>query len=314
MTIFEAIIQGIIQGATEFLPVSSSGHLSISKHLFGIELPGILFDVMLHLGTLIAVVFVYRELIWRLIKEFCSLCVDVVHGRFKWSEMNHDRRLIFMLIFGLLPLFLLFLPIPGTDLDIKGLSEMLGSDSDIVVEGLALLVTSALLFSGIYANKRVKETRTRTDASGRRVKSNGRKKIHTVDAILIGLTQCLAAVFPGLSRSGSTLSVGLLRGINQQTALDYSFVLGIPSIAAAALVSLLDMGEQANAVGAGPLIAGVLTAAIVGFLAIKLLRWIVTTNKLHIFAFYTLIVGAVVTIIGIIEHITGNNLFTGLPL
>jgi undecaprenyl-diphosphatase len=314
MTIFEAIIQGIIQGATEFLPVSSSGHLSISKHLFGIELPGILFDVMLHLGTLIAVVFVYRELIWRLIKEFCSLCVDVVHGRFKWSEMNHDRRLIFMLIFGLLPLFLLFLPIPGTGLDIKGLSEMLGSDSDIVVEGLALLVTSALLFSGIYANKRVKETRTRTDASGRRVKSNGRKKIHTVDAILIGLTQCLAAVFPGLSRSGSTLSVGLLRGINQQTALDYSFVLGIPSIAAAALVSLLDMGEQANAVGAGPLIAGVLTAAIVGFLAIKLLRWIVTTNKLHIFAFYTLIVGAVVIIIGIIEHITGNNLFTGLPL
>ncbi len=314
MTIFEAIIQGIIQGATEFLPVSSSGHLSISKHLFGIELPGILFDVMLHLGTLIAVVFVYRELIWRLIKEFCSLCVDVVHGRFKWSEMNHDRRLIFMLIFGLLPLFLLFLPIPGTGLDIKGLSEMLGSDSDIVVEGLALLVTSALLFSGIYANKRVKETRTRTDASGRRVKSNGRKKIHTVDAILIGLTQCLAAVFPGLSRSGSTLSVGLLRGINQQTALDYSFVLGIPSIAAAALVSLLDMGEQANAVGAGPLIAGVLTAAIVGFLAIKLLRWIVTTNKLHIFAFYTLIVGAAVTIIGIIEHITGNNLFTGLPL
>lgn len=312
MTIFEAIILGIIQGATEFLPVSSSGHLSISKHLFGIELPGILFDVMLHLGTLIAVVFVYRELIWRLIKEFCSLCVDVAHKRFKWSEMNHDRRLIFMLIFGLLPLFLLFLPIPGTGMDIKDLSETLGSDSDIVVEGLALLATSALLFSGIQANKRIKEAHTRKD--GRRVKSNGRKKIHTVDAFLIGLTQCLAAVFPGLSRSGSTLSVGLLRGINQQTALDYSFVLGIPSIAAAALVSLLDMGEQADAVGAGALIVGVLTAAIVGFLAIKLLKWIVTTNKLHVFAFYTLIVGGLVTIIGIIEHITGNNLFTGLPL
>ena len=80
MTVFEAIIQGIIQGATEFLPVSSSGHLSISKHLFGIELPGILFDIMLHLGTLVAVVFVYRKLIWRLLKEFGSLCVDVVHG------------------------------------------------------------------------------------------------------------------------------------------------------------------------------------------------------------------------------------------
>ena len=135
-----------------------------------------------------------------------------------------------------------------------------------------------------------------------------------MDAILIGITQCLAAIFPGLSRSGSTLSVGLLRGINQQTALDYSFVLGIPSIAAAALVSILDMGDQADAVGAGALVAGIITAAVVGFLAIKLLKWIVTTNKLHIFAFYTLIVGGLVTVIGMIEHITGNNLFTGLPL
>ena len=313
MTIFEAIIQGIIQGATEFLPVSSSGHLSISKHLFGIELPGILFDVMLHLGTLIAVVFVYRKLIWRLIKEFIALCGDLVHRRFRWSEMNHDRRLIFMLIIGLIPLFLLFLPIPGTGMDIKGLSETLGSDSDIVVEGLALLATSTLLFLGIKANRQVKAKRHR-DASGKVVRSNGRRKIHTIDAILIGIMQCLAAVFPGLSRSGSTLSVGLLRGINQQTALDYSFVLGIPSIAAAALVSLLDMGEQADAVGAGALIVGVITAAIVGFLAIKLLKWIVTTNKLEIFAFYTLIVGALITIIGIIEHIVGKNLFTGLPL
>ena len=314
MTIFEAIIQGIIQGATEFLPVSSSGHLSISKHVFGIELPGILFDVMLHLGTLLAVVFVYRQLIWRLIKEFGSLCVDIAHRNFKWSEMNRDRRLLFMLVIGLLPLFLLFLPIPGTGLDVKGLSDYLGSDSDIVVEGLALLATSALLFAGIAAIKRVKETTRRKDASGRGVKSNGRKKIHTVDALLIGITQCIAAVFPGLSRSGSTLSVGLLRGINQQTALDYSFVLGIPSIAAAALVSVFDMGDQAGAVGAAPLIAGVITSAVVGFLAIKLLKWIVTTNKLYIFAFYTLIVGALVVIIGIIEHITGNNLFTGLPL
>lgn len=314
MTIFEAIIQGIIQGATEFLPVSSSGHLSISKHLFGIEMPGILFDVMLHLGTLIAVVFVYRELIWRLIKEFGALCVDIAHRNFKWSEMNQDRRLIFMLIIGLVPLFLLFLPIPGTSMDIKGLSDMLGSDSDIVVEGLALLATSALLFSGIAANKQMKESHRRKDASGRIVTSKGRKKIHTVDAILIGITQCVAAVFPGLSRSGSTLSVGLLRGINQQTALDYSFVLGIPSIAAAALVSVFDMGDQAGAVGAAPLIAGIITAAVVGFLAIKLLKWIVTTNKLHIFAFYTLIVGALIVVIGIIEHITGNNLFTGLPL
>lgn len=313
MTVFEAIIQGIIQGATEFLPVSSSGHLSISKHLFGIELPGILFDIMLHLGTLVAVVFVYRKLIWRLLKEFGSLCADVVHGRFKWSEMNHDRRLIFMLIIGLLPLFLLFAPIPGTGMQLKDLSDQLGSDSSMLAEGLALLATSALLFLGIRAD-RLTHKKTIQDRQGKRVQNPGRKKLHTVDAIVIGLTQCVAAVFPGLSRSGSTLSVGLLRGINQQTALDYSFVLGIPAIAAAAVVSLKDLGSDGAAIGAAPLIAGVITAAIVGFLAIKLLKWIVTTNKLTIFAYYTLIAGTLVTVLGIIEHILNKNLFTGAPL
>ncbi len=311
MTIFDAIIQGIIQGATEFLPVSSSGHLSISQHMFGIELPGILFDVMLHLGTLAAVVFVYRDLIWRLLKEFVSLCGDLVHRRFKWSEMNRDRRLLMMLVIGLLPLFLLFLPIPGTGMKVKDFSEMLASDQGIVMEGLALLVTSALLFLGIAANKRMKREKTVVNREGKRIPSQGRKKIHTIDAVIIGTTQCLAAVFPGLSRSGSTLSAGLLRGINQQTALDYSFVLGIPSIAAAALVSLKDIGTEGAEVGAAPMIVGVITAAVVGFLAIKLLRWIVTTNKLEIFAYYTLVVGGAVTILGIIEHIMGKNLFTG---
>lgn len=312
MSIFEAVIQGIIQGATEFLPISSSGHLSISQHIFGIELPGILFDVMLHLGTLIAVIFVYRKLIWRLILEFISLCKDIFHRQFQWSKMNQDRRLLMMLVIGLLPLFLMFLPIPGAGMKVKDFSELLASDKGIVAEGVALLATSALLFLGIQANKKTSQKMLRNKA-GEEVPSKGRRKIHTVDALCIGLTQCLAAVFPGLSRSGSTLSVGLLRGLNQQTALDYSFVLGIPSIAAAALVSLLDVGDSAEVIGAPALIVGVLTAAIVGFLAIKLLRWIVTTNRLEIFAYYALIVGGAVTILGIIEHILGYNLFTGLP-
>lgn len=313
MTIFDGIIQGVIQGATEFLPVSSSGHLSISQHMFGIELPGILFDVMLHLGTLIAVVFVYRKLVLRLLKEFGRLCVDIVHGRFKWKEMGHDRRLLMMLIIGLLPLFLLFLPIPGTDMKIKDLSEKLASDTGIVAEGLALLATSGLLFLGIRANKKT-TAKTIIDREGREVPGKGRRKIHTFDALCMGFAQLLAAVFPGLSRSGSTMSAGLLRGINQQTALDYSFVLGIPSIAAATLVSLKDIGQNTQAIGAGPIIAGMITAMIVGFLAIKLLRWIVTTDKLQIFAYYTLIVGGLITAMGIIEHFMGHNLFTGAPL
>ncbi len=314
MTILEAILQGVIQGATEFLPVSSSGHLSISQHIFGIELPGILFDVMLHLGTLIAVVFVYRELVWRLIKEFFSLLGDLFRGRFRWSEMSGDRRLIFMLLIGLLPLFLLFCPIPGTDMKVKDVSEMLASDSGILVEGVALLATALLLTLGILANKRVGSFRHAASRHGERAPKGGRTSLTVPDSIAIGLTQCLAAVFPGLSRSGSTMSVGLMRGVNQQTALDYSFVLGIPSIAAAALVSLKDVGSAGEAIGAVPLLVGVATAAVVGFLAIKLLRWIVTTNKLWVFVAYTLVAGLAVTGIAIFEHMTGVNLFTGRPL
>ena len=314
MTILEAILQGVIQGATEFLPVSSSGHLSISQHIFGIELPGILFDVMLHLGTLIAVVFVYRELVWRLIKEFFSLLGDLFRGRFRWSEMSGDRRLIFMLLIGLLPLFLLFCPIPGTDMKVKDVSEMLASDSGILVEGVALLATALLLTLGILANKRAGSFRHAASRHGERAPKGGRTSLTVPDSIAIGLTQCLAAVFPGLSRSGSTMSVGLMRGVNQQTALDYSFVLGIPSIAAAALVSPKDVGSAGEAIGAVPLLVGVATAAVVGFLAIKLLRWIVTTNKLWVFVAYTLVAGLAVTGIAIFEHMTGVNLFTDRPL
>ena len=314
MTILEAILQGVIQGATEFLPVSSSGLLSISQHIFGIELPGILFDVMLHLGTLIAVVFVYRELVWRLIKEFFSLLGDLFRGRFRWSEMSGDRRLIFMLLIGLLPLFLLFCPIPGTDMKVKDVSEMLASDSGILVEGVALLATALILTLGILANKRAGSFRHDASRHGERAPKGGRTSLTVPDSIAIGLTQCLAAVFPGLSRSGSTMSVGLMRGVNQQTALDYSFVLGIPSIAAAALVSLKDVGSAGEAIGAVPLLVGVATAAVVGFLAIKLLRWIVTTNKLWVFVAYTLVAGLAVTGIAIFEHMTGVNLFTDRPL
>lgn len=312
MTVFDAIIQGIIQGATEFLPVSSSGHLSVSQHMFGLELPGILFDVMLHLGTLMAVLFVYRSLVWRLIKEFFSLCDDVIHRRFRWSEMSPDRRLLMMLFIGLLPLFLLFLPIPGTGMSIKDLSEQLASDSGIVAEGIALLGTSVLLFIAIAANRQMQQNRRARHS--RRKGPAGRKTIHTFDALVIGLAQCCAAVFPGLSRSGSTLAAGLVRKINRQTALDYSFVLGIPAIAAAALLSIKDIGSTSESIGLLPLLVGMLTAAVVGFLAIRLLRWLVTTDRLIIFAYYTLVAGLAVTIIGIIEHALGQNIFTGLPL
>lgn len=313
MSIFEAIIQGIVQGATEFLPVSSSGHLSLAQHILGVELDSLLFDILLHLGTLIAVLAVYYKLVIRLIRAFCSLVVDVFKGKFKWSEMDHDRRLLMMLIIGLIPLFLLFLPVPGTGMNIKDYSELWASDSTLWVEGFAFLLTSCMLFLGIRASKRAK-VHTLKSRSGRTKEVRGRTKLHTADAVCIGLTQCAAAVFPGLSRSGSTLSTGLMRGVNQQTALDYSFVLGIPSILAASVLTIKDAVSAPIDIGVGAMIAGVVTAAVVGFLAIKLLKWIVTTNKLEIFAYYTLVLGIVTLIVSVIEAFGGKNLFTGALL
>ncbi|MBQ2667179.1 MAG: undecaprenyl-diphosphate phosphatase [Clostridia bacterium] len=312
MTIFEAIIQGIVQGLTEFLPVSSSGHLSLSQHILGVQLDSLLFDILLHLGTLLAVCAVYYKLFLRLIRAFFRLIADVFRGRFKWKDMDEDRRLLIMLVIGLLPLFLLFVPVPGTGMDIKDLSEQWSKDTNLWVEGFAFLATSVLLFLGIRAMKRARPHTVRDGKGTKEIK--GRTKLRTADAVTIGLTQCCAAVFPGLSRSGSTLCSGLLRGVNQQTALDYSFVMGTPSILAAAVLTIGDAANEPVNIGIGVMIAGVLTAAVVGFLAIKLLKWIVTTNKLEIFAYYTLVLGAVTIVVSIIETISGQNICSGLPL
>ena len=295
MSILDAIIQGIIQGATEFLPVSSSGHLSISQHMFGIELPGILFDIMLHLGTLIAVIFVYRGLVWRLIKEFFALCGDIVHRQFKWSEMNQDRRLLMMLFIGLLPLFLLFLPIPGTGMKVKDFSEQLASDKGIVIEGLALLATSTLLFLGIVANKRMRQEKAVVNREGKKVAAKGRRKIHTIDALLIGLTQCLAAIFPGLSRSGCTISAGMLRGFDRAFAVRFSFLMSLPAVLGATLLKVVKVA------GAGEIdmnllpmyLTGMAVAGVVGYFSISLVKLLASKGKFGMFAYYCCMAGTV---------------------
>lgn len=146
MTVLEAIIQGIVQGLTEFLPVSSSGHLAITQHILGVDMEGNLFlNVMLHIGTLVAVVVFYHKLIWSLIKEFFRMIKDIFTGKFKWSQMNYERNMIIMIIIGLLPLLLLFIPIPGTDMKVKDLAEVFASSPVLIVTAISLLLTSALL-------------------------------------------------------------------------------------------------------------------------------------------------------------------------
>ncbi|WP_293973644.1 undecaprenyl-diphosphate phosphatase [uncultured Ruminococcus sp.] len=317
MSIFDAIIQGIVQGLTEFLPVSSSGHLAITQHILGTSGDGnLFFNVMLHVGTLVAVIAFYYKLIWSLIKEFFSMIKDIFTGKFKWSQMNYERNLIMMLIIGLIPLFLLFIPIPGTDMKIKDLAEVLSASPILLVTAISLLVTSALLTVGIICNRRNSTKGGKHLKGAGKANSNGRESYTILDAVCVGLMQVAAAVFPGLSRSGSTLAVGEMRGINKQKALDYTFVLGVPSIVAAALLEGIDAIKSPEGINVeiGVIIAGVIASAVVGYLAIVIFKWFLKSDKMSIFVIYTAIVGIAFIVISIIEMNTGVNLFTGAPI
>lgn len=317
MSIFDAIIQGIVQGLTEFLPVSSSGHLAITQHILGTSGDGnLFFNVMLHVGTLVAVIAFYYKLIWSLIKEFFSMIKDIFTGKFKWSQMNYERNLIMMLIIGLIPLFLLFIPIPGTAMKIKDLAEVLSASPILLVIAISLLVTSALLTVGIICNRRNSTKGGKHLKGAGKTGSNGRESYTILDAVCVGLMQVAAAVFPGLSRSGSTLAVGEMRGINKQKALDYTFVLGVPSIVAAALLEGIDAVKSPEGINVeiGVIIAGVIASAVVGYLAIVIFKWFLKSDKMSIFVIYTAIVGIAFIVISIIEMNTGVNLFTGAPI
>lgn len=315
MNIFEAIVLGAVQGLTEFLPVSSSGHLAIFQHFFGLNDNNLFFNVMLHVGTLTAVCAVYWRLFLRLIKSFFRILKKIFTRKFKWGEMDADENLVMMLIIGLLPLFLLFLPIGG-GMKIKDLADKWNSDGYLIITSISLLVTSFLLVIGINANR--KTTILYKSHGKLRADGAGRRKLNPVDAVFIGLFQAVAAIFPGISRSGSTLTAGELRKINKQRALDYSFVLGTPAIIAAALLegkdALFPADGSALSIEFFPTLIGIITSAIVGFLAIRLFKWLLSTNRMYYFVLYTAGAGIICLVISIIELISGVNLFTQQPL
>ncbi len=283
MTIFEAIIQGIVQGLTEFLPVSSSGHLSLVQHFFGIngEEAGIA-SIVMHLGTLAAVFIAFRQRIWQLILEAFSLLKDLFTGKFKWSKMNENRRMIMLIIISLLPLFGFIL--------FKDFFDGIALDRDITVEGFAFLYTSVILFLSCRFGGNDKEI----------------DRITVPNALVIGVFQGIALV-PGISRSGSTISASLFCGMKRETAVEYSFILGIPVILAAAAVQFKDLGGG-EAVRIAPLAVGFIVSAVVGLLAIKLVKWLIKDGKFKIFAYYTLILGIAVVAAGFFEQHIGMTI------
>ena len=282
MTFLSTVFQAVIQGLTEFLPVSSSGHLSLYQHFTGNSGEGALFfSAVLHLGTLVAVFVAFRKRIYAMIKELGSLFKDIFTGNFKWSEMNPNRRMIIMIFFScccLLP----FAPFLDW-------FESISEDQSIMAEGICFLYTAAIL---MMSDRCVKGKKTAGD-------------IKTKDSVTVGFMQAVA-MLPGVSRSGSTISSGLFCGFTRDTAVEYSFILGIPVILMGCLTEVRGAVKSDAAIPWGSCALGFIIAALVGLAAIRLVRWLVRTDRFKIFAYYTLGLGLIVTAVAVIELVLGH--------
>ncbi len=285
MSVIKAIILGIVQGATEFLPISSSGHLSLFQHFLGVSGDGsLLFSVLLHLGTLIAVFIVFHKTIFELVIEAIALIKDIFTGKFKFKELKGKKKMLVMFFFSCLPLLLLLIPV-GNDMKLMDWLGGLSEDDSILVEGFCFLVTGVLLLTSTYISK----------------KKTLNREVNTTDAFAVGLAQVFAAGFPGISRSGSTISTGMICGVSKEYMVEYSFILGIPAIIVANIVEFKDAVEAGAQLELLPTIVGIVVAAVVGVACIKLLQWILKKDMWKYFGFYCLVIGVFTIISSIIE-------------
>lgn len=269
MTLLSSVLLGVIQGVTEFLPVSSSGHLAIAEHLLNISgasaVPAF-FDVLLHLGTLFAVFIAYWEDIRDMILEFFYGVSDLVH-RTTPRRVPPARRMILLIIVGTLPLFAV--------LPVKDTIEALGDNMYFVA--FALLATGCLLF----ASDRVRRGR-KTERSAA-----------MLDALLVGVGQALATC-PGISRSGTTITAGCFVGFDRKFAVRYSFLMSIPAILGANILSLKDALEAGILWEEVPVyLVGVAVSAVVGYLCIRLIKLVADKGKFGFFAYYCWLAGIV---------------------
>lgn len=283
MSIFKAIILGIVQGLTEFLPVSSSGHLAIMKNLLHVETDtGILFDVLLHCATLVAVFAVmYRDII-KLIVDFFGIVRDVFIniGRFFSNLTAVHKKPYIVLASTSYRKFVIMLIISTIPTGILGilLGDVIESVSTaLLIPGICLIATGLILFISDLLNE-------------------GKKKPKTAnygDAFVVGVSQGVATL-PGLSRSGVTIAACLLCGFDRKFAVKYSFIMSMPAILGAMILELKDIGGThlaGNEIAA--YILGMVVAAVVGFFAIRIMLNLVMNRYFKYFAFYCLGIGAV---------------------
>lgn len=284
MTITNSIIQGIIQGLTEFLPVSSSGHLALFQYFTGQngESAG-MFTILLHMGTLLAVLIAFYKTIWGMLVELGLFFRDLFELKFNLREVakrsTPNRRMILLLIISLVPMFLA--------LYLMRYVDQISADNDIVIEGCCFVITSILLFLADSCSKGEKQA---ADMKYR-------------DSVIVGVFQSVA-VFPGISRSGSTISAGLMCGLDREYAVTFSFIMGIPTIIAANMLEF--NGTSSLDMPFGTALIGVAAALVFGLLAIFLVKWLVKTERFKVFAWYTLIVGVLTIGVGVFERLTDH--------
>ena len=274
LDIISAIILGAVQGLSEFLPISSSGHLVIVPHLLGVD-TNLAFDTVLHLGTLIAIFsFFWRDII-DLIKGFLLSLIDLSEGFGKFKQCLRDNpssRFAWLIIIGSIPTALI-------GLLIKDAVENIFRGTVFV--GFFLIVTGLLL----YYSERQKHG------------SITQKNMSFKQSIIVGICQGLA-VLPGISRSGSTIASGLCLGLEREYAARYSFLLSLPAVIGAGLIQVKDIATID--VSTTVLLAGFLSSVIFGYLAIKLLMKIIKGWSLDIFAYYCWIIGILTLVLSLV--------------
>jgi len=262
---------GMVQGITEWLPVSSSGHLVILQHYWGVDSP-VLFDALLHLATALTVLLVFRQDVSRIVTAFFSGLGDMRKGAEFWESLwnDTDARMGLLVVLGSVPI-----GIAGFLLADE-VESMFESIRHVAV---ALLVTGIILISTVFVRGK-----GRSDASAR-------------DAAVVGIVQ-VASLVPGISRSGSTISAGLHSGLDRETAARFSFLLSIPAIIGASAYQLLKNGASGPGIQVGTSeLAGMAAAALVGYACIHTLLAVVRRGYVHLFALYCLALSGVLFLV-----------------
>ncbi|MBR2736025.1 MAG: undecaprenyl-diphosphate phosphatase [Firmicutes bacterium] len=280
MSIIQSIILGLVQGLSEFLPISSSGHLAVFQHFMGIREEDILtFTVMLHFGTLLSIFVAYWSDIVALVKELFLMIADICTGKGIQMNKNETRRLGVMIVIATIP---------------AAVAGLLFEDffnslySNMTFIGIGLLLTGTLLFSAEKWGGGDKDV----------------EKMSMKSAFFVGICQALA-MCPGISRSGMTMVGGLASKYNRAHAVRFAFLISIPTVLGAFLLELPDameaIGQSSEAqMGAGALVIGVAVAAVSGYAAIKVMIRAVTNKKLIIFSIYTWMAGAALIIYSLV--------------